>query len=108
MLEQLLEIAQRNPEGFSVWIPDLEPVTSGIAVAYSDTQDSHGAEGLRKCLRHAITNGKVIGGWLNESNGRYYFDSVKIFSDERKAKRFGRKHGQIAIYDIGRKRLIKL
>ena len=108
LIKKLLEIAQSNPEGFTVWIPDLEPVTSGIAVAYAATQNSHGENGLRKCLRHAIRNGKVVGGWKNPENDRYYFDSVRIFKTTERAIAFGRMQHQIAIYDLDTKRVIKL
>lgn len=108
MLERLLTIAKRNPEGFSVRLPNLDPVTSGIAAAYAETQDSHGRAGLERCIDHALTHGKVVGGWLNEENGRYYFDSVRIFTNFEKAKAFGKANGQIAIYDISQKRVIKI
>lgn len=108
LIEKLLEIAEGNPDGFTVWIPDLEPVTSGIAVAYAATQNSFGERGLRKCLRHAIRNGKIVGGWKNPENGRYYFDSVKTFATTERAIAFGRQQNQIAIYDLDTKRIIKL
>ena len=49
-----------------------------------------------------------VGGWLNEENQEFYFDSVRIFTNLEEAKRFGRENKQIAIFDISHMRLIKL
>ena len=49
-----------------------------------------------------------VGGWLNEENNQFYFDSIKIFTNLEEAKQFGRENKQIAIFDIGQMRLIKL
>ncbi|EXY13131.1 hypothetical protein M104_2177 [Bacteroides fragilis str. 1007-1-F  len=51
---------------------------------------------------------KKVGGWLNEENQEFYFDSVQIFTNLEEAKRFGRENKQIAIFDISHMRLIKL
>jgi fructokinase len=66
-------------------------------VAYLETQDSFGTEGLKRCIKHAIGHDGYIGGWLNEDNGKFYFDSVKIFpvSQQKEAIEFGRANKQI-------------
>lgn len=51
---------------------------------------------------------KKVGGWLNEENEQFYFDSVRIFTNLEEAKRFGRENKQIAIFDIKKLELIKL
>lgn len=108
LFEAILKIAEANPDGFTVDLTTLKKVTKGISVAYIDTQDSFGEEGLKRVLNHALMHEKKVGGWLNEENQAFYFDSVKIFTDLEKAKQFGRENKQIAIFDIGQMRLIKL
>lgn len=102
------KIAKQNPEGFTVKIPSLESVNKGIVVAYLETQNSFDEQGLEKVLRHASENDKVIGGWLNEENSKYYYDSCKVFEDRKEAIEFGKLNQQIAIFDITNLELIKL
>jgi fructokinase len=52
------EIAETNPLGFTVDLTTLKKVTTGISVAYIETQDSFGDEGLKKVLKHALENEK--------------------------------------------------
>lgn len=108
LFKAILEIAEANPVGFTVDLTTLKKVTKGISVAYIDTQGSFGEEGLKRVLNHALMHEKKVGGWLNEENQAFYFDSVKIFKDLEKAKQFGRENKQIAIFDIEQMRLIKL
>ena len=111
-MEQLFEaiqtMAKQNPDGFTVDLTTLKRVTKGISVAYMETQDSFGEEGLRRVLKHALEHEKKVGGWLNEENDCFYFDSIRIFTDLEKAKQFGRENQQIAIFDLSHLRLIKL
>jgi hypothetical protein len=51
---------------------------------------------------------KKVGGWFNEENRMFYFDSIRIFTNLEEAKLFGRENNQIAIFDISQMRLIKL
>lgn len=108
LFDAILEIANANPDGFTVDLTTLKKVTKGISVAYHETQDSFGKEGLKRVLNHALMHGKKVGGWLNEENGMFYFDSIRIFTNLEEAKRFGRENQQIAIFDISQMRLIKL
>ena len=111
-MEQLFKaiqaIAEANPDGFTVDLTTLKKVTKGISVAYLETQDSFGEEGLKRVLNHALMHEKKVGGWFNEENNQFYFDSIRIFTNLEEAKQFGRENGQIAIFDIGQMRLIKL
>ena len=50
----------------------------------------------------------TVGGWLNEENDSFYFDSIRIFTNLEEAKQFGRENKQIAIFDLTHLRLIKL
>ena len=45
---------------------------------------------------------------MNEDDGQFYYDSIRIFTDLEEAKRFGRENRQIAIFDLTNLRLIKL
>jgi len=104
----ILKIAKENPNGFTIELPTLKKVTSGVVSAYKDTQNCFGEQGLEKVLEHAENNSKVVGGWLNYENGKYYFDSSKVFFDKDEAMKFGRENEQIAIFDIDDLRVIKL
>ena len=68
LFEAILKIADANPDGFTVDLTTLKKVTKGISVAYLETQDSFGEEGLKRVLNHALMHEKKVGGWLNEEN----------------------------------------
>ena len=108
LIEAIKEIAKKNPDGFTVELATLKKVTQGISVAYFETQDSFNDKGLQKVLTHAKMHDKVVGGWLSEENGFFYYDSIKIFTDLNEAIRFGKENKQIAIFDLTNLRLIKL
>lgn len=108
LISAILKIAKANPTGFTVDLTTLKKVTKGISVAYLETQDSFGEEGLERVLNHALVHEKKVGGWLNEENEQFYFDSVRIFTNLEEAKKFGRENKQIAIFDIKKLELIKL
>lgn len=67
-------IAAINPEGFTVNAANLQPVTTGYAVALKRTQNSFGAEGLAKVANvieelqaSSEMNGRALafGGWYD-------------------------------------------
>ena len=41
-----------------------------------------------------------MGGWLNNDNGLYYFDSTKLYPEDQleEALQFGKENGQISVY----------
>lgn len=90
LLNAIEEIAEQNPGGFTVDLTTLKKVTKGISVAYLETQNSFGDEGLKRVLEHAEKHEKTVGGWLNEEDGYFYYDSVKIYLDREEAIRAGR------------------
>ena len=108
MKESIKEMANQNPLGFTVDLTTLKKVTGGISVAYLETQNCFGDEGLEKVLQHAMAHDKKVGGWLDEDSGSFYFDSVRSFTNLDAAIQFGRENKQIAIFDITNLRLIKL
>lgn len=99
LLLQVQTIAAENPEGFTIDLRNLEMVKTGIAVGYAATQNQFGNGGLHKVLNHSLHNSGYIGGWKNP-DGEMQYDSVRIFTDLRKAVKWGRKQKQYAIYDL--------
>ena len=108
LFEAIKKMAEENPLGFTVDLTNLKRLTSGISVAYLETQNSFGDEGLKRVLKHALDNEKKAGGWFNSENGRFYYDSVCIFTDLNEAERFARENRQLAIFDLSNFRVIWL
>jgi len=100
LVDAIFEIAKQSPDGFTVEVPSLKPVTSGFISACEETQNCFGRAGLEKVISHALEHGKVVGGWQNTENRKYYFDSNTVFTDKDEAIRFGKENRQIAIFDL--------
>lgn len=105
LVSKLLQIAAENPNGFTVTIPDCEPVTSGYAIGHRDTQNSFGREGLEKVVEHSMQTTGVVGGWKGYNN-RYYFDTVIITHDGMEALDLKAEHDQASIYHIDTGRVL--
>lgn len=110
LLDCVKGFAEKNPYGFTLCLETMTLVRFGVSVAYKETQDSHTDEKLSKAIDHAMLNGKKIGGWFNEENDKFYYDSVKIFKNHEmeKAKEFAKANEQIAIFDLTNLKEIKL
>ena len=52
VLIALAAIAMNNKEGYTVNASNLQPVTTGYAVAVSDTQDSFGFSGVANVAKY--------------------------------------------------------
>lgn len=102
VLIALAAIAMANKEGFTVNAANLQPVTSGYAVAVADTQNSFGLEGLANVVKYVSEHPNInaFGGWYNSENNMYYFDATVIVNDLEAAKELGRVNKQIAIFDL--------
>ena len=102
LIDRVWEYAKNNPDGFTLNIETMKAIKFGISVAYKETQGSFGKESLEKVIKHALENYKTMGGWPNEENGNYYFDSIKIFKNSElpQAIEFGKENDQIAIFDL--------
>lgn len=102
LIERVWEYSQNNPEGFTLDLETFKPIKFGICVAYKETQDSHNKESLEKVISHAMKHKKILGGWLNVENNKFYFDSVKVFknSELEKALKFAKEQKQLAIFDL--------
>lgn len=98
---------KKNPEGFTLSLNN-NPVTSGYCVAYKATQNSFGLFGLIRSVYHALHHNQVVGGWYNESNNKYYFDSISIFQNREEAIKAGRQEEQLAIFDLNSLSTIEL
>ncbi|TDQ12177.1 hypothetical protein [Pedobacter metabolipauper] len=98
IIERLKQIAEENPNGFTVYTTDLQPVKSGWVVANKETQNCFGDDGLKKALEVAINTSQTLGGWKDKE--LFYWDAVIIHHNEEDATRSGIENGQIAIYQI--------
>ena|ERR1700730_11964979 len=96
--QKLKQIANENPNGFTVYTTDLSAVKMGWVVAMKETQNSFGDAGLQKALEIAESTSKVIGGW--KENEKFYWDAVLLFDNEQDATIAGTENEQIAIYNI--------
>ncbi|GHT31930.1 hypothetical protein FACS189434_02600 [Bacteroidia bacterium] len=108
LFKAIKQMAEETPTGFTVDLLTLKRLTGGISVAYLETQDSFGDEGLERVLKHALAHEKTAGGWRNSENGEFYYDSIRIFTDLEEAKRFGKANKQLAIFDLSNLKLIWL
>ncbi len=108
--DSVWEYAQDNPYGFTLNIEKMRPVKFGICVAFKATQNSFGRKGLQRVIEHALDNDKTVGGWWNDEDEFFYFDSVKVFrnSDLKTAIDFGVANEQIAIFDLTNLKEIRL
>lgn len=92
--------AQDHPVGFTLNIRTMTAPTEGIAVAYADTQDSFDRGMLDFVVKHSLEHDGYVGGWYNSDDGRFYFDSTRIFPENQleEAIKFGKENGQYAIF----------
>jgi hypothetical protein len=102
LIDRVWEYALKNPMGFTIDLRTIKPVKFGICVAHLETQNSFGKEGLKKAINHALNHNKIVGGWLNDENNFFYFDSVRIFPNHKlkEAIEFAKTNKQYAIYDL--------
>jgi hypothetical protein len=93
-------------DGFTYDLNTMVKVRSGIIVAHQTTQNCFGIMGFMKAFIHARMNNQILGGWYHQ--GRFYFDSCKIFSNREEAIKFGIENEQIAIFDLDNLEEIRL
>ena len=110
LTEKIASYAKRNKDGFTLNIRTLQPVKSGFVVSYKATQNSFAKLELQSVISHALKHDGVVGGWFNDKDGKYYFDSNKVFdiNELEQAVEFGIKNEQLAIFDIDNMREIRL
>lgn len=97
--------SQANPDGFTLDIRSMLVPKEGIAVSYAATQGSHSREKLDFVVRHALQHDGYVGGWLNKENGLYYFDSTRLFLEDKLADalKFGEDNGQTSAFILSLK-----
>ncbi|MFV0565768.1 MAG: hypothetical protein ACK5NB_08050 [Flavobacteriaceae bacterium] len=110
LIDRVWEYSKNNPYGFTLNVETLKPIKFGICVAYLETQNCFGKQGLEQVINHALKHNKIVGGWLNDDNGFYYFDSIKIFknSELKTAIEFAKQNKQLAIFDLTNLKEIKI
>lgn len=99
LVKAIEAIAAANPTGFTVTVPDLEPVTAGWCIGHKDTQNCFGRKGLKKVVAHALETTRVVGGWRGYDK-RFYFDTVIITHNINEAFDLKYDNQQQAIYQI--------
>ena len=89
-----------HPNGFTLNIRTMSEPEEGIAVSYAATQNSHTRDQLKAVVSHALQHDGYVGGWRNQSDGQYYFDSTRLFPETSlsEAIQFGKENGQRSAY----------
>ncbi len=100
----LWAMGQMYPQGFTIDINTLQQPTEGLAVSYLATQNSFDKKDLPKVIKHAREHNGFVGGWYNPENGKYYFDSTRLFPEDSlvAAVEFARDNEQNTLYDISK------
>lgn len=96
---EVLQIAKRNPEGFTIYLKTLKPVISGYCIGHKETQNAFGNEGLKRVIEHAEKTTGIVGGWQGP-DGNYYFDTVIVTNDRNEALKLKAEHEQIAVFHL--------
>ena len=98
--DKIWAFASRHPEGFTLDIRTMTEPKQGIAVSYAATQNSHTRGQLDAVIRHALQNDGYVGGWYNQENGLYYFDSTRLFPEDslNEAVQFGKDNKQTSVF----------
>jgi len=105
LLDSLEKLAQENPEGFTVYLPSLEFVSSGWVISNKATQNCFGREGLKKVVEFAMKHNRIVGGYRN-AEGIFQYDSSIVEPNEQIAITLMVIHDQDAIYHLETGRLI--
>ena len=114
---KLKEIAEKNPDGFTVDLLSLDPIPNkGYVVAFTnETLDyweykTHierwwllASEEIKKYLvEHPYSKAPLItiGGWRNPEDGKYYVDMGLVVFNKEYAIELGKKYHQKAIFHL--------
>ena len=110
VVKRVWRFAQSRPDGFTVDVRTMKEPSEGIAVSYSATQRSHSRESLYFVVSHALGHDGYVGGWLDGETGLYYFDSTRLFPEDRldEALAFARENNQTAVYIISTREEIRV
>ena len=100
LADRVWAYGQAHPDGFTIDVRTMAVPPEGIAVSYAATQNSHSRDALEGVIDHALRHDGYAGGWYNPENGLYYFDSTRLFPEDRLADalRFGQENGQHSVF----------
>ena len=98
--DKVWSFAKSHPDGFTLNLRTMTEPKEGIAVSYAATQNSHSRDQLDKVISHALQHDGYVGGWHNQKDGLYYFDSTRLFPEDSLAEaiRFGKENGQSSAF----------
>ena len=98
--DKVWAFSQSHPDGFTLDIHTMTCPTEGIAASYAATQDSHSRDQLEYVVSHALQHDGYVGGWYNNDDGLYYFDSTRLFPEDSLAAaiQFGKENGQYSVF----------
>jgi len=102
--------SKNHPDGFTLDIRTMTEPKMGIAVSYAATQNSHSRDQLNEVVNHALQNDGYVGGWYNREDGLYYFDSSRLFPEDKlnEAILFGRENKQQSVYRLSSSTVIPI
>ena len=94
-------MGQMYPDGFTLDLNTMRQPEKGIMVSYIATQNSFDKKSIPAVVKHAREHDGLVGGWYNPENGKYYFDSTRMFPEDSLAAAvaFARENGQHTVYD---------
>lgn len=104
LINEIMRIANENPDGFTIYLPSLEFVKNGWVIANIATQDCFGDSGLRKALDFAMNHNRIIGGW--KDGDKFYFDATIVEPNRDIAVEIMKLNKQLAIFNLNSKELI--
>lgn len=104
-LQKIWKIAEANKEGFTIYLPSLEPVKNGWVIANIATQNRVGIKGLEFVIEFALNHNRIVGGYLNQS-GVFQFDASIVEPNELLAIELMKLHKQDCIYNLETAKMI--
>ncbi|WP_372472627.1 hypothetical protein AB4865_07340 [Capnocytophaga sp. ARDL2] len=106
--EQVKQIAKENKDGFTISLIGSEIPKKGFVVALKETQNCFNDKGLKKVIEVASKTTNLVGGWLDKSENKFYYDAVMIVEDLENAKKLGKENKQLAIFNLETETEIRL
>ena len=101
LVEYLWTFKDSRPDGFTLSLGTLTEPSEGISVAYEITDaGNYTKEDLNYIVSHSLSHDGHVGGWMDERDSSYCFDSVRIFPEDQRSEalEFARENKQAAIY----------
>ena len=104
LVDVIYAMGQMFPDGFTLDLNTMRQPTEGLMVSYKETQNSFDRKSLPAVIRHARAHENLVGGWYNPENGKYYFDSTRLFPEDSliPALRFAKQNGQYSVFILSK------